>query len=56
MKCKNVTIENYVQMLEDITERLKSLTCLRLLSQTGEKTFVDVSGLETGTVDPNQVS
>ena len=42
-------------MLEDITERLKSLTCLRLLSQTGERSFVPVTGLETGETDPSEV-
>ena len=45
-----------LQMLEDVTDRLQSLSCLRLLSQTGERTFVSVSGLETGDVDPSQVS
>ena len=42
-------------MLEDITERLKSLPCLRLLSQTGDKTFVPVTGLETGAIDACEV-
>lgn len=48
-------IRGVFQMLEDITERLRSLSCLRLLSQTGEKTFVAVSGLEMGTVDASEV-
>eukprot|EP00092_Neocalanus_flemingeri_P014901 GFUD01016093.1.p1 GENE.GFUD01016093.1~~GFUD01016093.1.p1 ORF type:complete len:800 (+),score=220.63 GFUD01016093.1:61-2460(+) len=48
-------IRGVFQMLEDITERLKSLTCLRLLSQTGDRTFAAVSGLETGDVDPSEV-
>jgi len=48
-------IRGVFQMLEDITERLKSLTCLRLLSQTGERKFVSVSGLETGEIQASEV-
>jgi len=48
-------IRGVFQMLEDITERLKSLPCLRLLSQTGDKTFVPVTGLETGAIDACEV-
>jgi len=48
-------IRGVFQMLEDITERLKSLTCLRLLSQTGERKFVSVSGLETGETQASEV-
>jgi len=48
-------IRGVFQMLEDITERLKSLPCLRLLSQTGDKTFVPVTGLETGAINACEV-
>jgi len=44
-------IRGVFQMLEDITNRLRSLSCLRLLSQTGDRAFVPVSKLESGEVD-----
>jgi len=43
------------QMLEDVTARLSALSCLRLLSQAGDRPTVSVAGLEGGQVDPAEV-
>jgi len=42
-------------MLEDITEKLKSMPSLRLLSQTGDRSFVPVAKLEAGEAEPGEV-
>jgi len=42
-------------MLEEVTARLENLSCLRLLSQTGERNAVKVAALEAGSIKPEQV-
>jgi len=48
-------VRGVFSMLEEVTARLDSLSCLRLLSQTGERNAVKVAALEDGTATPEQV-
>ena len=42
-------------MLEDISGKLRALPCIRLLSQADATSFVAISALEGGQVDPTAV-
>jgi len=48
-------VRGVFSMLEEITSRLEALPCLRLLSQSGERKYVPVSTLESGSADSSQV-
>jgi len=48
-------VRGVFSMLEEVTARLDSLSCLRLLSQTGERNAVKVAALEDGTATQEQV-
>lgn len=41
----------FFQMLEEITDKLSSMSCIRILSQATGAHFVGISELETGSVD-----
>ena len=41
----------FFQMLEEITDKLSSMPCIRILSQATGAHFVGISELETGSVD-----
>merc|ERR1719270_1233850 len=48
-------VKGVFTMLEEVTARLENLSCLRLLSQTGERNAVKVAALEAGSIKPEQV-